>query len=356
MSVTIHEIAQECGVSIATVSRVLNGSQAVAPQTRQRVREAIDRYGYSPNALARSLVARHSMTLGVITPDISNPYFSAVFSEIERAALQAGYSVFLCNTFYASPAHAQQEGLKSEEEYFQIMMEKKVDGVLIIGGQIDLIQASPAYHQALKRLAKAIPAVVIGKPLPGVDCVFIERETGSGVSTAVNHLVSLGHRRIAFVGGEDGVTITETRLAAWRGTLQALGLPSDDGLVALSDYYIDDGYRAAAALMDSGANFTAMLAINDNVAMGAIRAFADRGLSVPGDVAVVSCDQFFYADYSLPRLTSVDQHNPQFGKLVIQVLLCAIKGVSEPVKLNHTPELVVRESCGSQNHPRKETP
>jgi DNA-binding LacI/PurR family transcriptional regulator len=100
--------------------------------------------------------------------------------------------------------------------------------------------------------------------------------------------------------------------------------------------------------------FTAILAINDNVAMGAMRAFADRGLCVPRDVAVISCDQFFFADYSSPRLTSVDQHNQQFGKLVIQVLLCAIKGIGEPVKLNYTPELIVRESCGSQQ--KKETP
>jgi DNA-binding LacI/PurR family transcriptional regulator len=348
VSVTINEIARECGVSIATVSRVLNDSQSVAPRTRERIQETIDRRGYSPNALARSLVARHSMTLGVIAPDITNPYFSAVFSEIERAALQAGYSVILCNTFYASPAHAQQQGIKSEEEYFQIMMEKKVDGVLIIGGQIDLMQVNPSYHKALKRLAKALPTVVMGKPLHGIDCVFIERETGSGVCTAVNHLVSLGHRRIAFVGGEDGVNITETRLVAYRGTLAALGLPCEDALISLSDYYIEDGYRAAMDLLNRNADFSAVLAINDNVALGAIRAFADRGLAVPGDMALVSCDQFFFAGYGLPRLTSIDQHNQQFGKLAIQMLLCAIKGISEPVKLNYAPELIVRESCGGR--------
>ncbi|MDR1438711.1 MAG: LacI family transcriptional regulator [Clostridiales bacterium] len=348
MSVTINEIARECGVSIATVSRVLNGSRAVAPLTRERVQEAIDRQGYSPNALARSLVAKHSMTLGVVAPDITNPYFSAVFSEIERAALSADYSVILCNTFYASPAHAQQQGVKSEEEYFQIMMEKKVDGVLIIGGQIDLAHAEPSYQNALKRLAKALPTVVMGKPLPGVGCVFIERETGSGVSTAVNHLVSLGHSRIAFVGGEDGVNITETRLAAYRGTLAALGLPHGDELISLSDYYIEDGYMATLELLNRNTSFTSVLAINDNVALGAVRAFADRGLAVPRDIALVSCDQFFFAGYSQPRLTSIDQHNRQFGMLAIQILLCAIKGISEPVKLNYTPELIVRESCGGQ--------
>ncbi len=351
-NVTITQIARECGTSIATVSRVLNGSENVASETRKRVESVIQKYNFSPNAFARGLISRQSMTLGVITPDITNPYFSAMYTEIERSALNAGYSMILCNTRFSSTTHGgiSHEGasLKGEEAYFQMMIDKKVDGVLVIGGQIDLMQVCDDYRHALQHLGKSVPVVVIGRPLEGMDCLFIERETGSGVATAVSYLASLGHRNIAFVGGEEGVIITETRVKAYRSTLEALGLPHSDSLISLSDYYAPDGYQAAAQLLERGTRFTAMVAINDSVAMGAVRALADHDILVPKDVALISCDQFPSAEYLVPRLTSIDQHNELFGSMVIQTLLCAVKGVGEPAKLTFTPELVVRESCGTK--------
>ncbi len=345
--VTIQQIAAESKVSITTVSRVLNGTGPVSPKTRERVEKVIEKYNYCPNDLARSLISRQSMMLGVIIPDISNPYFSVMFNQVERAALNAGYSVFLCNTFFSADS-LKEKRQKSEEEYFQMMITRQVDGVLIIGGQVDLCEVSDEYREGLRRLSRVVPVVVIGKPLPDTGCLFIERETGSGVVTALNYLFSLGHRHIAFAGGEPGVIITETRLKAYQATVNALGLTADDALVALSNYYTPDGYAAAETLLDRKARFTAVVAINDNVAIGVQRALADRGLYVPEDVAIISCDQFFLADYLVPRLTSIDQHSELFGRMVIQVLLCAIKGIGEPMKMNFTPELIIRESCGTR--------
>ncbi len=345
--VNIQKIAQESGVSITTVSRVLNGTGPVSAKTRERVEKAIEKYNYSPNALARGLISRQSMMLGVIVPDISNPYFSAMFNQVERAALNAGYSVILCNTFFSSQS-LQEKQQKTEEEYFQMMITKQVDGVLIIGGQVDLCDVSDNYREGLRRLSQIIPVVVIGRPLPDTGCLFIERETGSGVVTALNYLFSLGHRRIAFAGGEPGVVITETRLNAYRTAIEALGLPYDESLVALSNYYTPDGFTAAEMLLERKTRFTAAIAINDNVAIGFHRALTDQGLRIPEDVAVISCDQFFMANYLSPRLTSIDQHSEMFGRMVIQVLLSAIKGIGEPIKMNFTPELVIRESCGTR--------
>lgn len=341
---TIVEIAKECNVSIATVSRVFHGSRAVAPATREKVEAAIKRHGYTPNALARSLVSNQTMTLGVIVPDITNPYFSALFTQIEHAAINAGYTVFLCNTFYISSSYQAMPPLKTEKEYFDIMLQRQVDGVLIIGGQMDLVNVSADYLQALDNLSRRIPVVVLGRAIEGLNCVFIEHETGSGVITAVNYLASLGHRRIAFVGGEPDVVITETRLSAYRNALNALDLPRDEALVSLSDYYAKDGYQAAQALLDR-TDFTAALAINDSVAVGFIRALKDRGLHVPEDVSLISCDQFYHADYMVPRLTSIAQHTEMLGRLIIQALLSAIKGVSEPAMVKCMPELILRESC-----------
>lgn len=238
--VTILQIAEESGVSTATVSRVINGTAPVSQATRDRVNAVIQRHACTPNIFARSLISRRSMTIGIIMPDISNPCFSAMFQEIEEAARAARYSVFLCNTsFRASTAHETE---LRELEGFQMMLDKKVDGVLVAGGQADLLQVSDAYKAGLRRLSSLVPVVVLGSPIDGVDCLFIQRERGEGVS-------------------------------------------------------------------------------------------------------VISCDQFFSADYFVPRLTSVDQHNELFGRLIINALLGVMSGEPKEAVLTCGPELVVRESC-----------
>lgn len=341
--VTIVQIAKESGVSISTVSRVMNGTAPVSEATRTRVNEVIQKHHYTPNAFARSLINRQSMTIGIIMPDIANPYFSAMFSEFEHAAQEANYSLLLCNTSFS--AAEAGEMTNRELAYFQMMLDKNVDGVVVAGGQADLLEVSGAYRAALGRLAAAVPVVVLGNPIADVKCQFIQRERGQGVFSAVNYLASLGHRRIAFVGGEDGVGITSARLRAYQDALDTLRLPRERALINLSDYYTPDGYRATRELLAGGTSFTALLAMNDNVALGAYRALADAGLRVPQDVSVISCDQFYSADYLVPRLTSVDQHNELFGRFIINALLGAINGVQEDVTLTYHPELVVRESC-----------
>lgn len=344
--VTIVQIAKESGVSIATVSRVINGTAPVAPATRERVNAVIKKHHYTPNALARGLINRQSMTIGIIMPDIANPYFSAMFREFEAAAQEANYSVFLCNTTFFSAA-GESHTTPLEVEYFQMMQDRRVDGVLVVGGQADLMTVNEEYKCALQNLASLVPVVVLGNQIENVDCPFIQRESGCGVSLAVEYLAMLGHRRIAFIGGEKGVGITEARLHAYQSALKSLGLPQDPELVATSDYYVPDGYTAMRALLRRGVSFTAFLAANDNVAFGAYRAIADAGLRIPQDISVISCDQFFSAEYFVPRLTSIDQHNEQFGRFVINVLLNVIGGAQERPKLTTMPELMIRESCAS---------
>lgn len=341
--VTIVQIARESGVSIATVSRVLNGTAPVSEATRKKVKAVIEKHAYSPNSFARGLINRQSMTLGIVMPDISNPYFAGMFQEMEKAAFEAGYSVILCNTAFRS--EEAQIMTRRETDRFQMMLDKRVDGVLIAGGQADLARVTPEYKGALQRLCAQIPTVVLGGAIPEVNCLFIQRERGQGVFSAVNYLASLGHRRIAFVGGEKDVEITEARLSAYIDALNALKLPYCPELIALSDYYAPDGYTATRSLLSRGVGFTALLAMNDHVAMGAYRALADRGLSVPRDMSVISCDQFFTADYFIPRLTSIDQHNERFGRFTVHALLGVMSGETENVLVTHQPELVVRESC-----------
>ena len=253
-TITITQIAQESGVSVATVSRFLNGKVPVSADKKARIEAVVRKYDFTPNALARGLISKRTMTLGVILPDITNPYFATIFQEVQRCAAEEGYSVYLCNTrFHHGDAPIDETG------YFRMMMDKKVDGILIIGGQLDMAEISPAYKEALNKLSASLPVVAAGREIPGAGCIFIDSENGSGVTTAYNYLSSLGHKDIAFVGGQPGVTITETRLESYKKAAAASGREVREDLISLSDYYLPDGYQAAEALISRNAPFTATM-------------------------------------------------------------------------------------------------
>ena len=344
-NITITQIAQESGVSVATVSRFLNGKVPVSADKKARIEAVVKKYDFTPNALARGLISKRTMTLGVILPDITNPYFATIFQEVQRCAAEEGYSVYLCNTrFHHGDSPIDETG------YFRMMMDKKVDGILIIGGQLDMGEPNPAYKEALNKLAASIPVVAAGRAIPGVDCIFLDSENGSGVVTAYNYLASLGHKHIAFAGGQPGVTITETRLEAYKKAAASSGSAVQEDLISLSDYYLPDGYQAAEALLTRETPFTAVIAMNDNVALGAIRAFADHGLSVPRDVALISCDRFYFADYTMPRLTSIHHHSRRWGQMVVRTLIQSIQGSTENARITFPPELIIGESCGTHLH------
>lgn len=343
-TVTIKDIAKECNVSIATVSRVINGSPKVLPETKQKIEAAIKKYNYSPNAIAKSLVSRKSSSIGVTIPDISNPYFSGLFCEIESMAHQENYSVFLCNTMFRSD-FADSSKPQKEEDYFQMLIEAKVAGAIIAGGQLDLTVQDKSYTDALLRLAQSVPLVILSKEIPGIPAVFLNREENTGIIQAVHHLASLGHKEIAFLGGEEEVSVTKERLAAYRSTLLSLQLPCREELISLTDYYVADGYMAAKHLIEKKAPFTAALAINDNVAIGALRAFTDYGFSVPGDISLISCEEFGLSSFYTPRLTSIDRHGDLFGQTVIRTLLSCIRGENPETPQPITSDLMIRESC-----------
>lgn len=341
--ITIRQIARESGVSVSTVSRVINGSAPVSEDVRRRVERIIEKHAYTPSGSAQGPVNRRSMIIGVVMPDITNPYFTAMFREISLSAQRAGYSVLLSNTGFTAASAA--ETTRNELEAFKIMQEKSVDGVLVVGGQADLIQLRPEYRQGLEDMGNRVPVVVLGNPVDGSSCQFMERERGQGIYMALEYLFSLGHRRIAFVGGEADVAITEQRLGAYTGALAALGLPFDRSLVSTSDYYAPDGWQATQRLIRYGTSFSALIAMNDSVALGAYRALADHGMKIPEDVSVVSCDQFFDAEYFVPRLTALDQHNELLGRSVISALLDKMNGAVRRQPLKLYPELIERESC-----------
>lgn len=344
---TIYEIAELSGVSVSTVSRVLNESPYVSAKTKAHVTDIIKKYHFSPSSVARAMISNQTQTLGVIISDITNPYFSELYLEIQRYAVELGYSLILCNTFYGGSSHGVSDMIP-ENTYFQMMLDKKVDGVLILGGEIDRDEISDSYKEALNRLGRQIPVVILGQSIPDCCCTFINRNLSGGVSALVRHLLALGRRRIGFVGGEQGIRTTTARLAAYAQTLKALAIPYDPSLVSLSNYYAPDGYQAMKKLLEQKDSLpTAVVCINDAVALGAIRAIADSNLRVPEDISVVSCDQFPSGDYSCPRLTTLDQQNSYLGRMSIMTLIGAINHDSECISITHEPRLIIRESCGA---------
>ncbi|MEA5013387.1 MAG: LacI family DNA-binding transcriptional regulator [Candidatus Limiplasma sp.] len=343
---TIYGIAKECGVSVSTVSRVLNNNPRVSEKTRAAVMRVIEAHHFSPSGIARAMTNQTTRSIGIMLPDITNPYFSALFLEIQRYTLEHGYSALLFNTLFGGSSH--KIGSPFEEmQYFEMLKDKRVDGCIILGGQMDLDHPSEAYVQALNRLNASIPVVAIGQPLEGCDCIFINRDLGGGVAALLQHLAALGNRHIGFIGGQQGVRQTTERLKAYRAALEALGLPLSQRLVRLSNYYLEDGYAGMKALLDDGEKIDAMVAVNDQVAVGAIRAMRDAGLCVPEDISVASCDSFPGGEYQCPRLTGLNQQNEYIGKLAILSLMSAMSGVRETIHIHHSPVLVIRESCGS---------
>lgn len=344
--VTIKEIAKLSGVSVSTVSRVINNNPSVNPEKRKKIQEVINQVGFQPSMLARGMVSKETHTFAVIVPDITNPYFTSLIYEIEQYSKTKGYSLLLVNTMTAGK-NKESDSSSFEINNFKVIKEKQVDGVIILGGEIDKVHVDSQYIQAINRLNKDIPVIIIGQHHEGVECCFIERNLRKGVIQLTHHLLALGHRRIAFIGGEPGVKITEERLSAFKETLSIYSSVKDEYIV-LTDYYMKDGYDAMRQLIGQDEEMpTAVIAINDNVALGAIRAAADANIRCPQDIKIVSCDYFLNSEYTIPRLTTIDQHNEYLGQFAVKKLIDIIHEEDQNEQFYHEPELIIRESCGT---------
>jgi LacI family transcriptional regulator len=332
MSATIYEVARAAGVSTATVSRALNGSAQVAERTRHRITEAIAALGYQPNHVARSLVLKATHTIAVMLPDITNPFFPALVKGVQLAADEEGYAVLLAHTG-GDPA--------KEESYFQVLRGQQVDGVLLVG----LVSAP----ESLKGLVGGgLPVVMLDRPvdLPGSATVRVDHKAGGRIAT--EHLLELGHRRIAHIAGPKGLGVSQQRLDGYRRALSARGVDFDESLVTEGDFSEDGGYRGIQELLRMRTRFTAVFAANDLSAIGAMTALREHGLQVPGDVSVVGFDDIHVASYTSPKLTTVRQPIYDMGRAAAKLLIDARrKKVSLKDKTTiFDGELVVRESTG----------
>jgi LacI family transcriptional regulator len=332
---TIEDVAARAGVSISTVSRVVNQSVPVDPATEGRVREAIAELGYRPNLLARSFRQRVTHTIGLLVPDISNPFFAKVARAIEDAGFAAGYSVVLCNSDLSEVKQAT---------YIDVLLAKGVDGLILIS--TGFIPPESGFDLIDRIRGAGVPCVVVDRDLGElpIDQVMVDNHQGG--YTVGQYLLRLGHRRFACVSGERDMAPSAGRIA---GFLQALGdaekLHPDVTLVTGNSHH-EGGIAAAEELLRKGVEFTAVFAFNDLMAMGVIAALQRAGRRVPEDVSVVGFDDIPQTSAMFPSVTTIAQPTAELGQRSVELLLERIKNQTGPTqRLVLSTTLIERESC-----------
>lgn len=329
---TIAEVAREAGVSSQTVSRVINNRPDVAPETRQRVQQVINRLGYQPNAIARSLASRRTRTLGLITADFSDYFFTQVIAGAEIEARKQGYFFMLGST---------ERNPQDEPEYIRLLTEYRVQGILFARPS-----AEPDNRYLLDLLRDGAPVVTTAYHLPGADLTVVDVDNVDGARQATRYLLECGRRQIAMITGPTTWKSVSDRTRGYRLALEEAGVGFDPDLIAQGDWSYRSGYRAMQELLARGVSFSALFAQNDQVAIAAIRALREAGRRVPEDVAVVGYDDIPVAEYCDPPLTTIRQPMREVGEVATKLLIQAIEepGTAQGEVLLKA-ELIRRCSC-----------
>jgi LacI family transcriptional regulator len=326
---TIYDVARIAGVSITTVSHVLNGTRRVNEETKDRVLKAIDQLGYQPSALARALVRQESQTIALIVPDNANPFYAELARGIENYGFAAGFNVFLCNS--------DQDPVK-ERAYLNMLISKRVDGVIYMTGETRRGQLQPLLNHG-------IPVVTFGCDFSGVDAITLD-DVGGGCA-ATGHLLALGHRRIACIDGPDQETDRAGRVDGYLTALQMAGIAPDPALIVTGDWGCASGWRATEDLMKLPVPPTAIFACNDLMAIGAMSCLHEMGIDVPGRISIIGFDDITLARFCSPPLTTMATSMLEAGQRVCQMLLDRIGGHLGPERQQITVPVVlhIRQSA-----------
>jgi LacI family transcriptional regulator len=325
MNVTIRDVARAAGVSISTVSRALAAPEQVAPATRAHVQETARSMGYLPNRAARSLITGRTGSIGLVVPDLENPFFGSICKGVQARARAAGYAVFIADTD-EDPA-LEAEVVRS--------LSKQVDGVILCSAR--------GTDAAVERLAEDGAMVLINRRLPNIPSITFDN--GGGLRAVMRHLVALGHRRIAYAAGPSNSWSNRERSLAFT----AYRAPSAElELIELGNFppFFSGGTQAGDLAIASGA--TAIVAFNDLMAVGLVDRLAQRGLSVPNDISVTGFDNVAVSTLVAPHLTTVDFPRIQIGRASVDALLETVLGATEGIRADQQipVELVVRQSTG----------
>jgi len=328
--VTIKDIAKRAEVSVATVSHVINKTRFVSDILQDRVKKAIEDLDYHPNIMAGSLRSRKTRVVGLIVPDNSNQLFAALSKSIEQVSSSSNYNVMLCNSSY---------DFEMELSCIGVIRSKKVDGLIIIPTMTnpDLIN---------QLVDNKLPVVILHHIINGcrADSVIVNNIKGTYEATL--HLIGLGHRHIGYIDRPVDLPHSIERLKGYRKALEEKGIKKDDYIIRCSGFNYINGSEAMERLLKRKPKITAVMAFNDTIAIGAIRAINDKGLKVPDDISVIGFDNIELSSFITPRLTTVHFPKHKMAEAVVALLLKRIENpvIEKPVKKVLPLNLVIRES------------
>lgn len=329
MRLTIYTVAEKAGVSIATVSRVLNNSPKVKEETKAKVLRVIEELGYQPSASARGLALNRTEIIALIFPDISGPFYSEVIRGVESEASQHNYNLLIYGTYG-----------KARSARFLRLLPTRVDGLILMTRSVE-----DEYIFYLHR--RQIPFVLLDREIDEIEADCVLTNNVEGAYRAVEHLLQHGYQQVAFISGPADSPDSNARLEGYRQALQNHGLPLLSPLVERGDFLQPGGYQAMSRLLDRADLPLAVFVANDEMAIGTIEAVRGRGLSVPDDVAIVGFDDIQMTPYVQPPLTTVRQPIRDFGVLAVQMLLRRINDPETKAETIVLPtQLIIRRSCG----------
>ena len=340
-TISIYTIAREAGVSPATVSRVLNGSAKVSEEKRIRVQSLIEKYSFTPNALARGLSNVETKVIGLMVSDIRNPFYATLVVECEKAANERGYLMMLCNSLGSN---------EMELYYLERFNSQQVDAVIQIGGKVDELISDTGYVEHVNKIASSMPVLINGK-LDGADCYQVNIDEGQAMELLISFLIRNGHRDIALLGGRDNVKSTVDKRLRYRQMLWKYGIPVNEEYIIDGDSYdIESGSEAMRQFIREDHPMpTVIIAINDFTAVGVVRTLREAGYQIPEDISVVSFDNTYIAETCMPRLTCVGYDYRMFGHLLIDTAVRAIRKEEPPRVQMVKSRLVIRDSCKCLN-------
>ncbi len=328
MRTTLKDVAREAGVSHMTVSRVINNKQGILQETREKVLRAVEKLDYKPNNVARSLVNRKTRLIGVLVPDIDNPFFSCMVKSTERIASEWNYTVMLGDT---------GGEIGNEQEYMEIMLGNMVEGVILVTPRM--------LDTSICKYSCQIPLVLVDRSLEDGDILQIWADNRIGASRAADYLIELGHRRIGFISGPANVQDSIRREQGYRDALERHGIPFNSSLVVRGDFLLESGYGSLDHFLSLHPPPTAIFSSNDIMAFGLIKRARERGMAVPDDLSIVGFDNIPFSALIDPPLTTIDHPMLEMGRRAIQLLLSEIYSEEidkRRIQLENT--LVVRDS------------
>jgi DNA-binding LacI/PurR family transcriptional regulator len=330
---TIRDVARRAGVSTATVSRVLAGIGNPKTETADAVMAAVEALDYRPSAVARSLRMRRTHTFGLIVTDIQNPFFPELVRAADDAARHVGYSILL-----GSAAFDEHRAV----HYLDLMADRRVDGMIVASSQVS--------DESWRWLAESpVPVVVVNAEPAHVPITVITSDNRTGMRMVAEHLIGLGHRRLAYIRAVDGITADAPRIEGFRAACEAAGIAASEIVELHGDALFEGGEQAVAELLAAGTDVTAIACHNDITAIGAMRALRAAGIRVPDDISVVGCDDIAAASWIVPSLTTVAQQKAEMGRMAVERLLRMLdagEGGIAPETIRVPMVLQIRESTG----------